>query len=128
MANDLYALVYVSEAISPFSEAELDTLLEVSRAYNRRIDVTGFLAYEEPVADERPGTFVQRLEGPRSAVREVYEQRILPSTRHTNVEIKMEGPIRRRTFGDWTMAFQRRGPDDPEGFDHLVDRLGPPPA
>ena len=125
--DDLYALVYVSEAVSPFSEAELDTLLEVSRAYNRRMDVTGFLAYEDATAD-RPGTFVQRLEGPRDAVLSVYRDRVLPATRHQNVEVKMEGPIARRTFGDWTMAFQRRGPDEPEGFDHLVDRLGPPPA
>ena len=68
--DDLYALVYVSEAVSPFTEAELDTLLEVSRAYNRRLGVTGFLAYEDPVAEERPGTFVQRIEGPRDAVRD----------------------------------------------------------
>ena len=98
--DDLYALVYVSEAVSPFMEAELDTLLEVSRAYNRRLGVTGFLAYEDPVAEERPGTFVQRIEGPRDAVRDVFEQRILPATRHVNVEIKMEGAIRQRTFGD----------------------------
>ncbi len=127
MTRDLYALVYTSEAVSPFSEAELDALLEVSRAYNRRVGVTGFLAYEDATA-ERPGTFVQRLEGPRDAVQSVYHDRVLPSTRHENVEVKVEGPISRRTFGDWTMAFQRRGPDEPEGFDHLVDRLGPPPA
>lgn len=127
MIDDLYALVYTSEAVSPFSQAELDTLLEVSRAYNLRLGVTGFLAYEDPTGD-RPGTFVQRLEGPRDAVQSVYRDRVLPSTRHQTVEVKMEGPISRRTFGDWTMAFQRRGPDEPEGFDHLVERLGPPPA
>jgi hypothetical protein len=128
MTDDLYALVYTSDAISPFSEAELETLLEVSRAYNKRIGVTGFLAYEDPVAEDRPGTFIQRLEGPRDAVREVFEARVLPATRHVNVEVKMEGPIALRSFGDWTMAFQRRRADDPEDIDHLVERLGPSAA
>ena len=127
MSAPLYALVYTSEAISPFTDGELEALLIDARAYNLGLGVTGFLAYEDATAD-RPGTFVQRLEGPQHAVRNVYEDRVLASTRHTNVEVKMEGPIRSRTFGDWTMAFQRRTDREVEGFDALVERLGPTPA
>ncbi|WP_412067377.1 BLUF domain-containing protein [Rubrivirga sp. IMCC43871] len=124
--HDLYALVYISEAASPFSDDELEALLTDSRAYNLGVGVTGFLAYEDATAG-RPGTFVQRLEGPRRAVRNVFEDRVLPATRHTDVEVKMEGPIAGRTFSDWTMAFQRRTEHEIEGFDALVERLGPAP-
>ncbi|WP_412062879.1 BLUF domain-containing protein [Rubrivirga sp. IMCC45206] len=127
MSDDLYALVYTSEAVSPFSDDELEALLHDARAYNLGLGVTGFLAYEDATAD-RPGTFVQRLEGTRQAVRNVFDDRIADSTRHTNVEVKMEGPIASRTFADWTMAFQRRTDHEVEGFDALVERLGPPPA
>lgn len=124
---DLYALVYTSEAVSPFSDEELEALLADSRAYNLGVGVTGFLAYEDATA-ARPGTFVQRLEGSRQAVRNVFEDRVLAATRHTNVEVKMEGPIQSRTFGDWTMAFQRRTEHEIEGFDEMIERLGKSPA
>ena len=104
--DDLYALVYVSDAAAPFSEADLEDLLESSRVYNERVGVTGFLAYDEPWDGEGPGTFVQRLEGTREAVLEVYRTRVRPSSRHENVVVKLEGPIGRREFSDWTMAFE----------------------
>ena len=116
--DDLYALVYVSDAIVPFSDDDLEVLLESSRAYNETVGVTGFLAYDRPWDDEGPGTFVQRLEGPREAVLDVYENRVLPSSRHDNVEIKLQGPIGQREFSDWTMAFElgrQRNVDDPVG-------------
>lgn len=101
---DLYALVYSSRAVVPFSDGDLEGVLESARAFNEGVGVTGFLAYERP-NDDRPGTFVQRIEGPRRAVLDVFETRVLRSSRHTDVEIKVEGPITAREFEGWSMAF-----------------------
>lgn len=128
MAGELYALVYVSEAVAPWTEPELDALLAESRAYNASVGVTGFLAYERPEQAAAPGTFVQRLEGSRDMVQTLFDERILPASRHHRVEVKLQGAIRRRSFADWTMAFQRRTGGEREGFNELVERLGPPPA
>ena len=127
MDASLYALVYVSQAVRPMGDAELDALLQESRRRNEALGITGFLGYERPEAGDHPGTFVQRLEGPRDAVQNVFDSYIRPSRRHRDVEVKLHGPIGARTFGDWSMAFDRRGGDEPEGFNALVRRLGPPP-
>ncbi len=128
MDAPLYALVYVSQAARPMGDAELDALLAESRRYNETRGITGFLGYERPDDGAHPGTFVQRLEGPRDAVQDVFDSRIVTSGRHRRVEVKLHGPIQSRTFGNWTMAFARRGGGEPEGFNELVQRLGPPPA
>ena len=128
MDAQLYALVYVSQAVRPFGDDELDALLAESRRYNEARDITGFLAYERPDDGAHPGTFVQRLEGPRGAVQDVFDSRIVTSSRHRQVEVKLHGPISSRTFANWTMAFARLGGGEPEGFNELVQRLGPPPA
>lgn len=128
MSAPLYAIVYVSQAVRPLSDAELTDLLVESRSYNREAGVTGFLAYERADASEAAGTFVQQIEGPEDAVRDVFRMRIQASRRHRDLDVKFEGPIRQRAFEEWTMAFQRRSGVEPEGFDALVERLGPPPA
>ena len=108
MPTDLYALVYVSEAAHALADADLDALLARSREVNRRRDLTGFLSYDRDASDPADtGTFVQQLEGPSEAVLATYHQRIVPSRLHRNPRVRLEGPIRSRAFGDWSMAFAR---------------------
>jgi hypothetical protein len=94
----MLSLVYVSSAISEFSEADLVALLEQSREKNTRLGLTGLLLYKD-------GNFMQVLEGPDNAVRQLFET-ILADSRHHGVIVLLERQIERREFADWAMAFR----------------------
>lgn len=96
--EQLYSLVYTSFALRLFDEAELDALLTQSRAANERMDVTGMLLY-------RNGRFIQFLEGPEGAVRDLLE-RITADARHTDVRVLVDGRPAARQFADWTMGYE----------------------
>ena len=93
----MLSLVYVSSATSEFSEADLVALLEQSREKNTRLGLTGLLLYKD-------GNFMQVLEGPDNAVRQLF-QTILADGRHHGVIQLLERQIERREFADWTMVF-----------------------
>jgi hypothetical protein len=57
----VYYLVYVSAAVTWFSEAELRALLTGARFRNENADITGMLLYKD-------GNFMQALEGSEAAV------------------------------------------------------------
>ncbi len=61
MDSDLFAFVYVSKPILPFSDPALVALLDSAREFNRGDGVTGFLVCD-PLEGEN-GTFVQILRG-----------------------------------------------------------------
>lgn len=92
-----YRVLYSSWAVKPWSEEQLQMLLNKSRAYNTAHDITGMLLYSD-------GRFVQVLEGPESAVRTLYA-RIQQDPRHTRVLTVCERPGSRRYFTDWSMDF-----------------------
>jgi hypothetical protein len=102
-----FFLVYASTAARPFSDDELRDLLTTARAVNLRLDITGLLLYA-PGAGDLPGTFVQYLEGPPAAVRDLYA-RIAADPRHRECTLLREGPTFRRKFSDWTMGFRNLG-------------------
>lgn len=111
----MISTVYVSAARHPFTPAELDALLEQSRANNRRDGVSGMLLY-------RDGDFLQVLEGPEEAVRRTYE-RIARDPRHVGVIVLDESEITQRSFGDWSMGFRRVSVEErPAGFVDFFDR------
>ncbi len=94
----MLSLVYVSSAARELSNDELVTLLHQSREKNARLDVTGMLLYKD-------GNFMQVLEGPDHAVRELFEA-ICSDGRHRGVIRLLEQPIEEREFPGWSMAFQ----------------------
>ena len=94
----MLSLVYVSSSTSEFSEADLVALLKHSREKNTRLGLTGLLLY-------RDGNFMQVLEGPDNAVRQLFET-ILADSRHHGVILLLERQIELREFADWTMAFR----------------------
>jgi hypothetical protein len=111
----MISIVYVSAARHAFSPAELEALLEKSRANNRRDGVSGVLVY-------RDGDFLQVLEGPEDAVRRTYA-RIARDPRHGGVIVLDESEITQRNFGDWSMGFRRVGvAERPDGFVDFFDR------
>jgi len=93
----MISLIYVSTATHLLSSEELLEILNVSRRNNQTGPITGLLLYKD-------GNFMQVLEGPEEAVREIFGK-ILKDTRHTDVTVLATEPIKERQFADWKMAF-----------------------
>ena len=95
----MYLLVYVSSAVKLFSNEDLVRLLELARANNHALDITGMLLY-------RDGNFMQLLEGPKEAVRSLVEKIKLDPRHHGFLALlQQEQPD--REFREWEMGFQK---------------------
>jgi len=97
LEQSTYHVLYHSRATTAPTEANLQALLEQSRAYNAQHQITGLLLYSD-------GWFVQLVEGAEAAVRALYA-RIQADPRHTQVVTLSDGPGPQRWFADWHMAF-----------------------
>jgi EAL domain-containing protein (putative c-di-GMP-specific phosphodiesterase class I) len=97
-SDDLYSLLYVSQATRPMKESELRALLDKSREFNRAQGLTGFLLYFN-------ASFMQILEGQRSRIQAVLE-RIQRDPRHHDLRVVFESGIDKRVFVDWSMGFR----------------------
>ena len=99
--TQLYRVLYCSRNLVPGGPpaiaAEMRSILDVSRRNNQRAGVTGGLLFSA-------GCFAQVLEGSPEAVEEAFE-RIQCDERHSDVTVLNAGPIDRRDFPDWSMAF-----------------------
>jgi len=111
---DLVRLVYVSRNLVPPAEAEaaVQAILGASRRRNPAMGVTGALLFSEDC-------FAQSLEGPLPAVEALFEH-IQMDARHDQVVLLEAGPISRRDFGDWSMAFAGHCSDAALCFEALV--------
>jgi hypothetical protein len=96
-------LVYVSSAVTQFTDEQLEALLAGSRFNNERDGVTGMLLHKD-------GNFMQVLEGAEGTVKEVHA-RIVRDVRHRDLVTMIQEPIAERQFPDWTMGFGNL--DDP---------------
>lgn len=92
------SVVYVSTATAPFTKDELAELLQKSQERNRLVDVTGMLLHHD-------GSFIQAIEGPPTAVRELHNK-IVADARHSGIITLLESDIAEREFGEWQMAFR----------------------
>ena len=110
----LYRIIYLSSAIHLPSDADIDTILAVSRRNNRRDDITGLLICHD-------GSFFQVLEGPRQAVETCYD-RICRDPRHNSQINLWHGDVAARVFAEWQMGFARF--DDLAGGVPGLRRLG----
>ena len=93
----LYSLIYRSQASPLVQEIALTALLRNARLHNERNRIGGLLLYAN-------GEFMQVLEGPESALTELYD-RIQADPRHFDVRMIAYGPIDGRSFPDWRMAY-----------------------
>ena len=113
----MFHIIYVSYAVTPFSQPELEDLLAKARKHNLEVGITGILFY-------RNGNFLQVMEGEEAAVKALYAS-IRRDTRHRAVTTLFEEPIAAREFADWSMAFRDldRNPEQiPEGFNDLFNQ------
>ena len=92
----LVRLMYASRAVPALDQEELVTILRQSKANNPTTGVTGVLCFSG-------GTFLQVLEGGRSAVNKLYN-RIRADPRHTEVELLLYEEIGERRFASWSMG------------------------
>lgn len=93
---NVFHLLYVSKATSPLKQEDVDNILDISSANNKKINVTGILLY-------RMGIFIQLLEGDEPEVRTLYAKIELDS-RHRNSEILLEFTDNDRLFPQWYMG------------------------
>ena len=97
----MLAIVYISSAVHPFSEADLTALLKQSQQKNAELEITGILLY-------RDGEIMQLIEGPDEAVKKLAKT-IYADQRHRGIIQLLEKKISRREFPDWSMEFQNLG-------------------
>ena len=108
----VYQVLYHSRATKLPSESDLLALLDYSRHFNARHQITGLLLYSE-------GRYVQVLEGPEADVRALYSC-IKADSRHEQVVTVLEGPSPERRFADWRMGF---GQLTVPLIDHVLDAV-----
>ena len=113
----LERLFYVSCVAGDGSAVAVQSILGPSRMRNRRLDITGMLAWSGR-------HFAQVLEGSVPAVEELVAK-VARDPRHTHFTIVFRKPIVARDYAEWTMGYI-------EGFD-ADDRIEaligePPPA
>jgi len=111
-------LVYVSSATKEMSIEDLNSLLEQSRARNKRQNITGMLLYVG-------GNYIQVLEGNEKDVCEIYESILKDSRNKGNIIVEKES-IKERDFPTWSMGFQSIENSEMEGYSRfLVDDMKP---
>jgi hypothetical protein len=98
MDPKIFVHVYISSAVTPFSKAELQALLTKAREHNASMGITGLLLAHD-------GNFMQMLEGPEKAVREL-AAKIHKDPRHTGVITLLEEQVDLAQFPDWKMGFR----------------------
>jgi len=96
-ASEVFALIYVSTAITPKTQSELASLLVQFRKNNQKNNIAGMLLFKDPF-------FLQVLEGKESDVRQLYKK-IEADPRHHRLEILYQGGQQQQEFSDWSMAF-----------------------
>jgi hypothetical protein len=107
-------IAYLSKAVHPLSDADLELLLDQCHRNNVRLGVTGILFYSH-------GHIAQLMEGEAEVVEALYA-RITQDGRHSDVRKLVHKPIQARSFPDWSMAFH---PLNSTGFAHLSGFLQP---
>jgi hypothetical protein len=118
--EELYCLSYVSTQAAGVDNATLQRILIGAREHNEGASITGLLLH-------RDDSFFQILEGGREEVLDLFE-RICADPRHERVEIVAEGPIDRREFTDWQMAFIELDDQDLSALPGFSDLLRDTPT
>jgi hypothetical protein len=116
MDPKLFVHVYISSAVTPFSKSELQALLTQAREHNASRGITGLLLAHD-------GNFMQMLEGPEKAVREL-AAKIHKDPRHSGVITLLEEPAERPQFPEWKMGFRdlkAPGLELPIGFSDFMN-------
>jgi hypothetical protein len=107
-------ILYMSRAVHPLSDQELQALLAQSRRDNAKHGITGILFYSH-------GKIAQLFEGEEAIADELFA-RIALDGRHSHVVKHVDKPIAARSFADWSMAFH---PLEMQAFEALQGFVSP---
>jgi hypothetical protein len=114
-AEELLRAIYVSTATHDLRDAELASILDVSRRNNAAQDITGALGYHDR-------SFIQVLEGPKGLV-EALLAKIARDARNTGLFVVHRSRIDERVFGEWSMGWFLASDLTRAGFDAGVLRI-----
>lgn len=90
-------LVYRSRARGEIGSLALFSLLTEARKRNAKLDITGHLIFDGEF-------FTQWIEGPSTSLDSLW-QSLLKDDRHDQIMLISRGPIEKRRFSEWSMAF-----------------------
>lgn len=91
-------LIYKSTATKPFTESDINALLEKARYNNKQRDITGFLIIKGK-------TFIQAIEGNKNNIEELFCI-IKKDQRHKDITIIKKYEIDKRLFTQWDMGYK----------------------
>lgn len=94
----MYRIIYLSSAVNPMNDFELDELLLKAKNNNLRNNISGILLHID-------GDFLQVLEGEKQNVIALFEK-IKHDPRHQSILTVIEGKIQNRQFKDWSMGYK----------------------
>lgn len=97
-------LVYYSKVNPNLTSKEVYNILNTSKEYNYKNDITGCLLY-------RNDEFLQIIEGEKDKVLDLFDK-IKKDKRHSNVRMLAIEPINYRMFLTWSMAFYQFGNEE----------------
>ena len=97
-SGPVFRLIYRSRSRIGAAERkhQLGEIFSAARSANKKLGITGALL----ITDDQ---FVQTLEGPEPAVRDLYAK-IGKDRRHEHIELLESGDAAGRVFGRWAMA------------------------
>ena len=95
----IFELIYYSTASPDLSTNDILNILENSRDFNSKNEITGCLLYHN-------NEFVQLIEGEEEAVKKLYAK-IESDKRHSNLIIVIQDNIAGRSFKNWSMAYYK---------------------
>lgn len=95
----LHELVYASKAQDFVNDEHVAKILLSARCKNEELSITGLLLFDG-------SNFLQIIEGDPTAVKEVFAC-IERDDRHFDIKLFHSGPIKKRYFDSWQMAFHR---------------------
>jgi|TARA_B110000259_G_scaffold153984_1_gene174455 hypothetical protein len=113
----MHHIIYISTAVTHFTDIELKELLVTSRNYNLKESITGVLFYNDRC-------FLQAIEGDEKNVRSLYT-RIKNNKNHKGIITLFDEKIDSRKYPEWSMAYQDLSLTDlviPKGYDNLLNR------
>lgn len=104
----LIQLTYASRSSSDITPEQVRDIAEISQKNNVKTGITGALVFSD-------GIFLQKLEGERQTVNQLYEK-ILKDERHEETVILDYAEILSRDFTEWSMGFLTQIEDNRQLF------------
>ena len=101
---NMFELIYRSVALDKINSLEITKILNISREFNLKNNITGCLLFYK-------NEFVQILEGDQDVIEKLYAK-IEKDTRHSNVILIAKNEKSERTFHNWVMAYHEITNDD----------------